>query len=255
VVATNSSVPIATAGAAELQVLLAAEDIDDFLGGLGRLVVALRSDDTSYRISLRRDHRPMTATSSDARASHVDEIQHGHQKCPSPARRRRRQPFAVPELDATPATCSFTVLRYEVAVLRRPARFVGAQRARPRRVMRPRPDGRHPAFATLQRPRGTARGWSLGRPGGQHVMLFAVLLLVLDVLFLLAMERSKPGWSGRPTTTPASRRVPRTPTAGGPHPVGPHRVEPHLAAALDSRATNAAHSSRAEGTFGHSVRV
>ena len=61
------------------KLLLATEDIDDFLRGLGRLAVALRSDDTSYGISLRRDHRPMTATTIDARASHVDEIQPGHQ--------------------------------------------------------------------------------------------------------------------------------------------------------------------------------
>ena len=107
----------------------------------------------------------------------------------------------------------------------------------------PRPDGRHPEFATLQRPRGTARGGRSGRPEGEHVMLFAVLLPVLVVLFLLAMERFE-AWVGGPPDHDAG--VPQV-SANPDRTEGPHRVEPHPAAALDSRATNAANPHARKG--------
>ena len=82
-------------------------------------------------------------------------------------------------------------------------------------------------------------------------MLFAVLLPVLVVLFLLAMERFEAWVVGPPdhdAGVPQGFREPR------PH-GGRIRWGRTRRRRLDSRATNAANSSRAEGTFGHSVRV
>jgi GAF domain-containing protein len=73
----------ATAAVAELQqLLLATEGISGFLTELAQLAVAMLPGDLSCGITLRRDRRPVTVASSDARASQVDEIQYGHHEGP-----------------------------------------------------------------------------------------------------------------------------------------------------------------------------
>jgi GAF domain-containing protein len=74
---------VAAAAAAELQqLLLASEDIGDFLTELAQLATAVLPGDISCGITLRRDRRPVTVASSDTRASQVDEIQYGHDHGP-----------------------------------------------------------------------------------------------------------------------------------------------------------------------------
>jgi GAF domain-containing protein len=74
---------IAASATAELQeLLLATEDITGFLDHLATLAVTVLPADTSCGITLRRDHRAMTVSSSDTRASQVDEIQYGHDEGP-----------------------------------------------------------------------------------------------------------------------------------------------------------------------------
>jgi hypothetical protein len=53
------------------------------LAGWPGVAVALRSHGPSCGISLRRDHWPMTAASSYARGSQVDEIQYATMMSPS----------------------------------------------------------------------------------------------------------------------------------------------------------------------------
>jgi GAF domain-containing protein len=73
----------ASSAAAELlQLLLATEDITDFLDELAILTVRVLPGELSCGITLRRNHEAITVASSDARASQVDEIQYGHQQGP-----------------------------------------------------------------------------------------------------------------------------------------------------------------------------
>jgi GAF domain-containing protein len=68
---------------AELQqLLLATEDITDFLDELATLTVRVLPGELSCGITLRRNHEAITVASSDARASQVDEIQYGHHQGP-----------------------------------------------------------------------------------------------------------------------------------------------------------------------------
>jgi GAF domain-containing protein len=68
----------ASSAVAELQqILLTSDNLDEFLQQLTTLTVAAISSDLSCGITMRRDHRPITVASSDARADQVDEIQYG----------------------------------------------------------------------------------------------------------------------------------------------------------------------------------
>ena len=71
------------AAAAELQqLLLATDDIDEFLQELAHLAAKVLPEDLSCGITMRRDHRAITVASSDIRACQVDEIQYGHDHGP-----------------------------------------------------------------------------------------------------------------------------------------------------------------------------
>ena len=71
------------AASAELQqLLLATDDIDEFLQQLAHLAATVASGELSCGITMRRDHRPITVANSDSRAAQVDEIQYGHQNGP-----------------------------------------------------------------------------------------------------------------------------------------------------------------------------
>jgi GAF domain-containing protein len=68
---------------AELQqLLLATDDITDFLDQLTVLTVKVLPGELSCGITLRRNHGAFTVASSDTRASQVDEIQYGHDHGP-----------------------------------------------------------------------------------------------------------------------------------------------------------------------------
>jgi GAF domain-containing protein len=71
------------AATAELQqLLLATDDIDEFLQQLAHLATEVLPGELSCGVTMRRDHRPITVASSDLRASQVDEIQYQHHKGP-----------------------------------------------------------------------------------------------------------------------------------------------------------------------------
>ena len=73
----------ATSAAAELQqLLLATEDITDFLDELATLAAKVLPGDLFCGITMRRDRGATTVASSDTRASQVDEIQYGHHQGP-----------------------------------------------------------------------------------------------------------------------------------------------------------------------------
>ncbi|MGH3613025.1 MAG: GAF and ANTAR domain-containing protein [Pseudonocardia sp.] len=73
----------AGAAAAELQqLLLSTQDVDGFLQELAHLTVNTLPGGLSCGITVRRDHRPTTVASSDARASQVDEVQYQHDQGP-----------------------------------------------------------------------------------------------------------------------------------------------------------------------------
>lgn len=57
---------------------MATDDITDFLHQLVRLTVSTLGGDLSCGLTLRRDHRAVTVTSSDERAARVDEVQYAH---------------------------------------------------------------------------------------------------------------------------------------------------------------------------------
>jgi GAF domain-containing protein len=68
---------------AELQeLLLNTDDIHEFLRQLAVVAIAGMGPDLSSGITLRRDGRPLTVASSDARASRVDEVQYSHDQGP-----------------------------------------------------------------------------------------------------------------------------------------------------------------------------
>ncbi len=74
---------VAISAVAELQqLLLATEDITEFLDQLTALTVKVLPGELSCGITLRRDHGAFTAASSDSRASQVDEIQYSHDERP-----------------------------------------------------------------------------------------------------------------------------------------------------------------------------
>jgi hypothetical protein len=69
------------AAVAELQQLLwATNNIDEFLQQVAHLATTVLPGGLSRGVTMRRDHRPITMASSDARASQVDEIQYQHHK-------------------------------------------------------------------------------------------------------------------------------------------------------------------------------
>jgi GAF domain-containing protein len=71
------------AAAAELQqLLLATDDIAEFLHELVALTVSVLPGDLFCGITLRRDNQVTTVASSDERAGQVDEIQYGHDQGP-----------------------------------------------------------------------------------------------------------------------------------------------------------------------------
>ena len=72
------------AATAELQqlLLLATDNINEFLQQRAHLAAAVLPGDHSCGITMRRDHRPVTVASSDIRASQVDEIQYDHEHGP-----------------------------------------------------------------------------------------------------------------------------------------------------------------------------
>jgi GAF domain-containing protein len=80
----QSSTPVTSAAAAaELQqLLLATENISEFLEELAILTASVLPGEVFCGITVRRDHQPATVASSDARASQVDEIQYGHAQGP-----------------------------------------------------------------------------------------------------------------------------------------------------------------------------
>jgi GAF domain-containing protein len=74
---------VTSSAVAELQqLLLTTDDITDFLDHLTTLTVKVLPGDVSCGITLRRDHPVFTVSSSDSRASQVDEIQYGHHDGP-----------------------------------------------------------------------------------------------------------------------------------------------------------------------------
>jgi GAF domain-containing protein len=78
---SEQSLDVATSASAlaELQqLLLGADNIDEFLQQLARLAAAVLPGEISCGVTMRRDHRPLTVANSDARASQVDEIQYHH---------------------------------------------------------------------------------------------------------------------------------------------------------------------------------
>ncbi|MHA6791914.1 GAF and ANTAR domain-containing protein [Pseudonocardia bannensis] len=81
----DQNIPTLTSAAAavELQeLLLATEDIGDFLQEIATLAVAVLSGDLSCDITVRRNHHAMTVANSDTRASQLDEVQYGHDQGP-----------------------------------------------------------------------------------------------------------------------------------------------------------------------------
>jgi GAF domain-containing protein len=74
---------VASSAAAELlQLLLATEDITDFLDELATLTTKLLPGELSCGITMRRGRGATTMASSDTRASQVDEIQYSHNEGP-----------------------------------------------------------------------------------------------------------------------------------------------------------------------------
>jgi GAF domain-containing protein len=71
------------AATAELQqLLLATDNIDEFLQEVAHLAATVLPGELSCGITTRRNHRAITVASSDARASQVDEIQYKHDNGP-----------------------------------------------------------------------------------------------------------------------------------------------------------------------------
>jgi GAF domain-containing protein len=71
------------AATAELQqLLLATDNIDEFLQQVAHLAATVLPGELSCGITIRRNHRAITAASSDARASQVDGIQYNHDHGP-----------------------------------------------------------------------------------------------------------------------------------------------------------------------------
>lgn len=71
-----------SAAAELLQLLLATEDITDFLDELAALTTKVLPGDLSCGITMRRGRGVTTMASSDTRASQVDEIQYSHNEGP-----------------------------------------------------------------------------------------------------------------------------------------------------------------------------
>lgn len=80
---TTGPTSASTSAAAELQqLLLATEDITDFLEELATLAAKVLIGDFFCGITMRRGRAAFTVASSDTRASQVDEIQYGHDQGP-----------------------------------------------------------------------------------------------------------------------------------------------------------------------------
>lgn len=94
--------PVTSAAAvAELQqLLLATDNIDEFLHQLAHLATEVLPGELSCGITMRRDHRPITVASSDARASQVDEIQYQYDNGPCLATLNTGEPVLIDDLAA-----------------------------------------------------------------------------------------------------------------------------------------------------------
>jgi len=80
---THAAFDVASSAAGELQqLLLATEDITDFLDQVATLTTKVLPGELSCGITLRRGRGVTTMASSDTRASQVDEIQYGHDEGP-----------------------------------------------------------------------------------------------------------------------------------------------------------------------------
>jgi GAF domain-containing protein len=89
----------ATLVAAELQqLLLDTPDITDFLQELVVLAVGALPAEVSCGLTMRRDHRAMTVTSSDLRASQADEVQYQHDDGPCLTSLRTGEPVEIADL-------------------------------------------------------------------------------------------------------------------------------------------------------------
>jgi GAF domain-containing protein len=79
----SDDIPVPGSAAAELQqLLLATEDITNFLEEVVALTVKVLPGELSCGMTVRRDRAAVTVASSDARASQVDEIQYGYDEGP-----------------------------------------------------------------------------------------------------------------------------------------------------------------------------
>jgi GAF domain-containing protein len=88
-----------TVAAADLQqLLLDTPDITDFLQELVVLAVTALPDEVSCGLTMRRDHRPMTVSSSDQRASQADEVQYRHDDGPCLTSLRTGEPVEIIDL-------------------------------------------------------------------------------------------------------------------------------------------------------------
>jgi GAF domain-containing protein len=62
--------------------MVATPSMDKFLNDLARLATAVITPPASCGITLAQDNRPLTVASSDPLATHVDEVQYGHDRGP-----------------------------------------------------------------------------------------------------------------------------------------------------------------------------
>ena len=81
---TGSASTVSASAAVELQqLLLATDDITEFLDQLATLTAQVMPGDLSCGITLRRESGATTVASSDHRAGQVDEIQYGTTRAPA----------------------------------------------------------------------------------------------------------------------------------------------------------------------------
>jgi len=101
--ATSGSMPASHGAireaASELQdLLLATEDVEDFLQELVAIAVATIGGDISAGVTVSRDGHPATVTSSDAHAARFDEVQYGHDEGPCLTAMRTGQLVLIDDL-------------------------------------------------------------------------------------------------------------------------------------------------------------
>jgi GAF domain-containing protein len=95
----SSTASTSAEAAAELQqLLLATDDIEDFLRQLALLAATVLPGDISCGITLRRNRHATTVASSDRRASQVDEIQYEHDQGPCLTTLDTGEPILIEDL-------------------------------------------------------------------------------------------------------------------------------------------------------------